>query len=145
MNKTRMPQHWLTVILIFLLLAACITYIAAPNDLIADDRGWTGYIDDVLITIFSFILSAVAIFMILPKGVSFWLLFVPTISVVYVLWTFDLIPDFIPFLGWLDDVGVALIGLSSFVKGLKMAHRSLTANPQVNQIEMSNGQWEDVE
>ena len=29
------------------------------------------------------------------------------ISIVYLLWPVDLLPDVIPFIGWLDDLGVA--------------------------------------
>jgi uncharacterized membrane protein YkvA (DUF1232 family) len=145
MGKPRMPQHWLTVVLIFLLLAACITYIVTPDDIIPDYRGWTGWIDDVLVAIFCLVLSAIAVLFILPKGVSCFLVFIPAVCALYILWTFDLIPDFIPFFGWLDDVGAALMGVSSFVKGLKGAFNSFSEKSQVNQIEISDGEWEDIE
>jgi uncharacterized membrane protein YkvA (DUF1232 family) len=40
---------------------------------------------------------------------------VPALAAVYLIWPIDLIPDLLPVLGQLDDVGVILAGLQAFV------------------------------
>lgn len=32
-------------------------------------------------------------------------------AIIYLLWPIDLVPDFIPVLGWLDDIGVGSLAL----------------------------------
>jgi len=145
MGKSKMPDHWLTIILIFLLLASCITYIVTPDDIIPDYRGWTGWIDDVLVALFCLVLSAIAVISILPPKVSCLLVGVPILCMAYIVLPFDLIPDFIPAIGWLDDLAAALTALISTLAGLKGAVNYFRGNPQVNQIEMSDGEWEDIE
>ena len=145
MSKFRMPNHWLTVVLVFLLLAACITYIVVPVDIIPDYRGWTGWIDDVLVALFCFVLSVVAILSILPLKVSLLLVVLPIMCVAYILSPIDAFPDFLPIISWIDDLAAALVGLASTLAGLKAAVNYLRGKPKLNQIEISSGQWEDVE
>jgi len=38
------------------------------------------------------------------------------VCVIYILSPLDLIPDFIPLLGWGDDIAAGLIGLRALVK-----------------------------
>lgn len=44
---------------------------------------------------------------------------IPIIALVYILSPIDLIPDFVPVFGWLDDVVAFLIGLRSLLGTLK--------------------------
>lgn len=39
--------------------------------------------------------------------------------VLYLIWPLDLVPDLIPFLGWLDDVGFTTLALSYLVYASK--------------------------
>jgi len=41
------------------------------------------------------------------------------IAVVYIISPIDFIPDFIPIIGWIDDVFVGLIGLVVFFLGIR--------------------------
>ncbi len=41
---------------------------------------------------------------------------VAIVSIAYIIWPFDLIPDFIPVLGWVDDGLVLYLLLSRLVK-----------------------------
>lgn len=34
------------------------------------------------------------------------------LALVYLVWPIDLFPDLVPFLGWLDDIGLATVALS---------------------------------
>ena len=36
---------------------------------------------------------------------------VTLIAVLYLVWPADLIPDIVPFLGWLDDLGITALAL----------------------------------
>jgi uncharacterized membrane protein YkvA (DUF1232 family) len=38
------------------------------------------------------------------------------LTLVYVVWPFDVIPDFIPVIGEMDDVGIVLSGLWLFIR-----------------------------
>ena len=40
---------------------------------------------------------------------------VPVLAAAYLIWPIDLIPDLLPVLGQLDDVGVILAGLQAFI------------------------------
>lgn len=46
-----------------------------------------------------------------------WGMIIALLAVLYIISPIDFIPDFIPFLGWIDDLVVLLIGLGAFFKG----------------------------
>lgn len=48
-----------------------------------------------------------------------WSMIIALLSVLYIISPIDFIPDFIPFLGWCDDLVVLVIGLGAFFKGNK--------------------------
>jgi uncharacterized membrane protein YkvA (DUF1232 family) len=52
-------------------------------------------------------------------------------AIIYVVWPLDLIPDAIPFLGQLDDVGVVVLGIRFFIQAcpaeIVMEHRRAIA------------------
>lgn len=41
------------------------------------------------------------------------------IAIVYIISPIDFIPDFIPIVGWIDDIFVGLIGIIMFFKGIR--------------------------
>jgi len=49
------------------------------------------------------------------SDVPIYLKLLPFISILYILWPVDLVPDLIPVLGQLDDVSVLLLGVRLFV------------------------------
>ena len=40
---------------------------------------------------------------------------IPFIAILYVLLPFDFLPDFIPLLGWIDDIAVVVISILTFL------------------------------
>lgn len=34
------------------------------------------------------------------------------IAIVYLIWPIDLIPDFVPIIGWLDDIGITTLAVA---------------------------------
>ena len=55
--------------------------------------------------------------------VSIWSKLAGLFAVAYVVWPFDLIPDFIPVIGWLDDVGVVGLIVAFYIRQIS-DHRS---------------------
>ena len=48
-----------------------------------------------------------------------WNIIVALLAVLYIISPIDAIPDFLPIIGWLDDLVVLFIGLGAFFKGNK--------------------------
>lgn len=67
-------------------------------------------------------------------AVPFFVKLVPLAAVLYLLWPIDGLPDFIPALGQLDDVGVLVLALESFLRlcpeSVVAFHRSALATRQ---------------
>ncbi len=51
--------------------------------------------------------------------VPLWRKLVGVAAVAYLVWPFDLIPDFIPILGWLDDAGVLMAAAVFLVRDVR--------------------------
>lgn len=51
--------------------------------------------------------------------VPLWRKLVGVAAVAYLIWPFDLIPDFIPILGWLDDAGILLAAAIFLVRDVR--------------------------
>ena len=64
--------------------------------------------------------------------VALWRKLAGAAAVVYVFWPLDLIPDAIPILGWLDDVGVLAVAAAFLVREVRRHERTLPpeAEPQ---------------
>jgi uncharacterized membrane protein YkvA (DUF1232 family) len=60
-------------------------------------------------------------------GVATWKKLAGAAAVAYVIWPFDLIPDTIPVLGWLDDVGVLAAVALFLVREVRRHERTLEA------------------
>jgi uncharacterized membrane protein YkvA (DUF1232 family) len=53
--------------------------------------------------------------LLMDRRVPFAIKLVPFASLVYVLFPVDVVPDLLPFLGQLDDVGAVLLALETFI------------------------------
>ena len=60
-------------------------------------------------------------------GVGTWKKLLGAAAVAYVVWPFDLIPDTIPVIGWLDDVGVLAAVALFLVREVRRHERTLEA------------------
>jgi len=52
--------------------------------------------------------------------VPLWRKLVGVAAVAYLFWPFDLIPDFIPIIGWLDDAGVLMAAAVFIVRDVRL-------------------------
>ncbi len=52
--------------------------------------------------------------------VPLWRKLVGVAAVAYLIWPFDLIPDFIPLIGWLDDAGVLMAAALFLVRDVRL-------------------------
>ena len=51
----------------------------------------------------------------LDGRVPLWLKVIPFAPIAYLLWPIDLLPDLFPFLGQLDDLGMFIVGMETFI------------------------------
>jgi uncharacterized membrane protein YkvA (DUF1232 family) len=62
---------------------------------------------------------------------------VPIVSLIYIISPIDFIPDVIPVVGWLDDGGAFLAGLSTWLVALRQSRKKFRAgqsekgNPEI--------------
>ena len=49
-------------------------------------------------------------------GVPLLMKMVPALAAVYVIWPIDVVPDFFPVVGQLDDLGVIVLALETFLR-----------------------------
>jgi uncharacterized membrane protein YkvA (DUF1232 family) len=52
---------------------------------------------------------------------------IPIVSLVYIISPIDFIPDVIPVVGWLDDGGAFLAGLSTWLVALRQSRKKFQA------------------
>jgi len=55
-------------------------------------------------------------------GTATWLRITSVMALIYILFPFDLIIDFIPITGWLDDIGIAALAISLLRRNLRPEH-----------------------
>ncbi|HEY1417785.1 MAG TPA: YkvA family protein [Myxococcaceae bacterium] len=60
-------------------------------------------------------------------GVAAWRKLVGVAAVAYVIWPLDLIPDAIPVVGWLDDVGILAAAAAFLVAEVRRHQRKIEA------------------
>jgi uncharacterized membrane protein YkvA (DUF1232 family) len=58
-------------------------------------------------------------------GVAAWRKLAGAAAVAYVLWPLDIVPDAIPVLGWLDDVGILAAAAAFLVAEVRRHERRL--------------------
>ena len=124
-NKT---FKWMIIIGVTLI---AIWYIATPIDIFPEGfGGYAGYIDDALVILGS-------IFVIRktyqslnkrPKNVPISHYLLPVIiigaAIAYVFMPQDIIPDSIPYIGWIDDIAV-IVGAAILARKLKKGEKKL--------------------
>ena len=57
-----------------------------------------------------------AIRLLREPGVPVWSKLVPVLAALYLAWPLDIVPDFLPVLGQLDDLGIVLMALEGFLR-----------------------------
>ena len=62
------------------------------------------------------------------RKVSLWSKLLAVFAVVYVISPIDLIPDVIPVIGWLDDIGVVSLVVAFYLREIN-AYNPTTENP----------------
>ncbi|MCS7061370.1 MAG: YkvA family protein [Anaerolineae bacterium] len=87
------------------------------------------------------------------RRVPVWLKVIPFAPALYLLWPADLLPDLFPFLGQLDDLGMFLLGMETFIA---LAPREVVAEHQAeleagstrrtrsNPNDVVDGEWRRV-
>ena len=60
-------------------------------------------------------------------GVASWRKLAGVAAVAYVIWPLDLIPDAIPVVGWLDDVGILAAAAAFLVAEVRRHQRKIEA------------------
>lgn len=55
------------------------------------------------------------------------------VAVLYLIWPIDLIPDFAPIIGWLDDIGITALAIAYLVHASRLYLRQ--KEDQAKQIE----------
>ena len=53
-----------------------------------------------------------------------WAKAIPVLAVFYVVSPFDVVPDVLPFLGQMDDIGILVLAIKAFVKASPHAARA---------------------
>ena len=48
-----------------------------------------------------------------------WSMIIALLAVLYIVSPIDIIPDFIPIVGWIDDLVVLVVGIGAFFQGNK--------------------------
>ena len=64
--------------------------------------------------------------MLTDKRVPLYVKIIPVFTVAYLVLPFDLIPDFIPVIGYMDDVGIVILSLAAMMR--------LTPRPLIDQL-----------
>jgi uncharacterized membrane protein YkvA (DUF1232 family) len=49
------------------------------------------------------------------------------LAVVYIIWPIDLIPDFVPIIGWLDDIGITALAVAYLLHTASRYEETLVA------------------
>ena len=62
--------------------------------------------------------------------VPVWRKLVGAVAVAYLIWPFDAIPDVIPLIGWLDDVGVLAAAAWFIVRDVRLHDQRYPELPQ---------------
>jgi uncharacterized membrane protein YkvA (DUF1232 family) len=75
-------------------------------------------------------------------GVPLWRKLVGVAAVAYLLWPFDLIPDYIPLLGWLDDAGVLAAAAWFIVRDVRLHERRFPELPPSESVPPKPGNSE---
>ena len=81
---------------------------------------------------------------------------IPVLSMAYVIMPIDLVPDMIPVLGQLDDIGVIILGIETFIKmspanvvaeirsQLESGNVHDKSNSQSSNDNVVDGEWKEV-
>ena len=80
--------------------------------------------------------------------VPVYLKVIPFLSLIYVAMPIDLIPDMIPVLGQLDDLGIVALGVEAFImlspKYVVAEHMADIASSDGSQENVVDGEWHTI-